>query len=184
MAGNSIHGLDLVSSRFGNEYLQARLQRFDDGPPLATCAGPNRSNECVEVRCHHRRVLRTLIDAAKRHRVFPSRRHPKCSHFRIGHPAALQGQALHRIRGKALEISRLYRAKVTLGLNMQTNGLGHILAEPGLKPICTDDFVMIVDTLCSGVFSETVNHVADVVQQRSDHQRIAQPCGACELRRL
>jgi hypothetical protein len=67
---------------------------------------------------------------------------------------------------------------------MQPYRLGDGRPEPPAQEIGAEHFVAIVDAALGWCFSQIVDHMADVVQQRRDHQGLGVPSRGGERRAL
>ena len=128
--------------------------------------------------------LALVVELAQQHRFAPMRFCFERALFRCAHRSALQFERRHRSGTELPHVRRIGGAQIALRRNMQSHGFGHFGAEMSGQPACAALFMRGVVLPIGDVGGRRLDKMADVVQERRQHQRIGRAVCLREIRRL
>ena len=75
---------------------------------------------------------------------------------------------------KLVIVGRVYGTEIAFGSDVQANRLGNILAKQYLESVRTRLLVQVIDAVFREIDVVTDQQMAQIVEQRRDHQAVAE----------
>ena len=76
---------------------------------------------------------------------------------------------------KLVIVGRVYGTEIAFGSDVQANRLGNIPAKQCLESVRTRLLVQVIDAVFREIDVVTDQQMAQIVEQRRDHQAVAEP---------